>query len=427
MQPKFKGGTELAKLKSLLLGTCAALALAAPVSAETLTFVSWMKGDPGYGDWWQEVITEFEKTHPGTTIEWTKVARSDFADTMFTMFAGDNPPDIVHLASFEFAPFANEGWLEDLGPWIAEANLDLTNWSGQSTCQWDGKTVCLMMLYTGYVMAYNEAMLAENGIAAPPTNWDEYLETARATTKDNDGDGVMDTYGVGIALKDAAGLMYATQGFVQDAGGSYTVDGKPAFNTPGVIEGLRRLKQLYDEKLIPADQTSGEVRQLFIEGKIATTVDGPWIYNTMKTATPEMQSVLKLSMPPGTPPVGGTSNVVTMPSDLSDEKKQLVWEFIQIAASEPFQKRFAELGSSPAPRAGIDYADLIAEEPYFSLFIESNEAASSAGIDRLPKGLELQFNEVQKIFFEEVQRMLIEGRSPDDTAAALQSAVEATL
>lgn len=427
MQPKFKGGTELAKLKSLLLGTCAALALAAPVSAETLTFVSWMKGDPGYGDWWQEVITEFEKTHPGTTIEWTKVARSDFADTMFTMFAGDNPPDIVHLASFEFAPFANEGWLEDLGPWIAEANLDLTNWSGQSTCQWDGKTVCLMMLYTGYVMAYNEAMLAENGIAAPPTNWDEYLETARATTKDNDGDGVMDTYGVGIALKDAAGLMYATQGFVQDAGGSYTVDGKPAFNTPGVIEGLRRLKQLYDEKLIPADQTSGEVRQLFIEGKIATTVDGPWIYNTMKTATPEMQSVLKLSLPPGTPPVGGTSNVVTMPSDLSDEKKQLVWEFIQIAASEPFQKRFAELGSSPAPRAGIDYADLIAQEPYFSLFIESNEAASSAGIDRLPKGLELQFNEVQKIFFEEVQRMLIEGRSPEDAAAALQTAVEATL
>lgn len=417
----------MAKLKSLLLGTCAGLALAAPVAAETLTFVSWMKGDPGYGDWWQEVITEFETSHPGTTIEWTKVARSEFADTMFTMFAGDNPPDIVHLAAFEFAPFANEGWLEDLGPWIADAGLDLTGWAGQTTCEWQDTTVCLMMLYTGYVMAYNEALLADNGITAAPTNWDEYLAAARATTKDVDGDGVMDTYGVGIALKDAAGLMYATQGLVLDAGGSYTVDGKPAFNTPGVIEGLRRLKQLYDEKLIPADQTSGEVRQLFIEGKVATTVDGPWIYNTMKTATPEMQEVLKLSMPPSSPPVGGTSNVVTMPSDLSDEKKQLVWDFIQIAASEPFQERFAELGSSPAPRAGIDYSDLIAAEPYFSLFIETNEAASSAGIDRLPKGLELQFNEVQKIFFEEVQRMLIEGRSPEDTAAALQAAVERTL
>lgn len=417
----------MAKLKSLLLGACASLALAAPVAAETLTFVSWMKGDPGYGDWWQEVITEFEKNHPGTTIEWTKVARSDFADTMFTMFAGGNPPDIVHLAAFEFAPFANEGWLENLGPWIAKSNLDLNGWSGQSTCEWQGDTVCLMMLYTGYVMAYNEAMLADDGISAPPTNWDEYLAAARAATKDVDGDGVMDTYGVGIALKDAAGLMYATQGFVLDAGGSYTVDGKPAFDTPPVIEGLRRLKQLYDEKLIPADQTSGEVRQLFIEGKIAMTVDGPWIYNTMKTATPEMQAVLKLAMPPTTPPVGGTSNVVTMPSDLAEEKKELVWDFIQTAASEPFQKRFAELGSSPAPRPGIDYSDLIAQEPYFSLFIKSNEAASAAGVDRLPKGLELQFNEVQKIFFEEVQRMLIEGRSPEDTASALQAAVERTL
>ena len=417
----------MAKLKSLLLGACATLALAAPAAAETLTFVSWMKGDPGYGDWWQEVINEFESTHPGDTIEWTKVARSEFADTMFTMFAGDNPPDIVHLAAFEFAPFANEGWLEDLGPWLEQSGLSTEGWAGQSTCEWQGTTVCMMMLYTGYVMAYNEAMLAEDGIASPPTNWDEFLEAARATTKDVDGDGVMDTYGVGIPLKDAAGLMYATQGFVLDAGGSYTVDGTPSFNTPEVIEGLRRLKQLYDEKLIPADQTSGEIRQLFIEGKIGMTVDGPWIYNTMKTATPEMQEELKLAMPPSKPPVGGTSNVITMPSDLSPEKKELVWDFIEIATSEPFQKRFAELGSSPAPRPGIDYADLIAGEPYFQLFIESNEAASAAGVDRLPKGLELQFNEVQKIFFEEAQRMLIEGRSPEDTAAALQAAVERTL
>jgi multiple sugar transport system substrate-binding protein len=417
----------MTKLKSLLLATCVGLAMTAPTFAETLSFVSWMKDDPGYGDWWQEVITEFETTHPDDKIEWTKVARSEYADTMFTMFAGGNPPDIVHLAAFEFAPFANEGWLEDLGPWIAKSDLNLDGWLGQSTCEWNGTTVCLMMLYTGYVMAYNEALLSDSGIGSVPTSWDEYLAAARATTRDDDGDGQTDTYGVGIPLKDAAGLMYATQGFALDVGGTYTVDGKPSFNSPGVIEGLRRLKQLYDEKLIPADQTSGEVRQLFIEGRIGMTVDGPWVYNTMKTATPEMQEVLKLAMPPTTPPVGGTSNVVTMPSDLSDSKKQLVWDFISIAASESFQKRFAVLGSSPAPRPGLDYSDLIAEAPYFELFIESNNAASAAGVDRLPKGLELEFNEVQKTFFQEVQRMLIEGNSPEDTAAALQAAVERIL
>ncbi|MGL5447594.1 MAG: extracellular solute-binding protein, partial [Rhabdaerophilum sp.] len=105
-----------ASTRSILLGGLAALALssaALPALAQqkTLKFVSWQKDERGVGDWWASIIKEFETKNPGVKVEWTKVERGAYADTMTTLFAGGKPPEIVHLASFEFQKFADQGWL----------------------------------------------------------------------------------------------------------------------------------------------------------------------------------------------------------------------------------------------------------------------------------------------------------------------------
>ncbi|KAJ54410.1 ABC transporter substrate-binding protein [Actibacterium mucosum KCTC 23349] len=396
---------------------------AMPAAAETLTFVSWMKGEPGYGDWWNEVIAKFEAEHEGVNVEMTKVARAEYADTMFTMFAGGNPPDIVHLAAFEYQPFADEGWMEPLDAYIARDGKDLAGWAGQGTCEWEGQTACIMLLYTAYVMAYNEKLLAEAGITEPPSDWASYLAAAQAATKDTDGDGTIDQYGVGVASTGGANMMHDILHYVLDAGGAWTVDGKPAFDSPGVIEGLERFKTLYAEGLTPRDLGAGDMRQLMKEGRLAIRLDGPWIWNIVQGAEPEILADLKLAPSPFDPPVGGTSNVIGMPSDISDERKELVWDFIQTATSQEMQQRFATLGSSPAPMPGLDYAAEAASNPYFTLFAESNERAAAAGVDRLPKGLEIEFNEVTKLLFREAQRMLIEDLSAEEAAKNIQDAV----
>lgn len=394
-----------------------------PVSAETLTFVSWQKDDPGYGDWWNEVIAEFEATHPGVDIEMTRVARNEFASAMFTMFAGGSPPDIVHLASFEYQAFANEGWMEPLDDWIANSDLDLNGWSGQETCVWNGQTYCIMMLYSGYIMGYNQQLMADNGISEVPTDWDSFLEAARAMTQDTDGDSIKDTYGTALPIKGAGSVMHSALSFVLDSGGAWTVESEPTFNSEGTIEGLRRFKLFFDEGLTPPELTTGDMRQLFIEGRIGMVVDGPWLYNSMLTADEANLPNLMLAQTPFSPPVGGTSNVIGMPSDISDDRKRLVWEFIELATSEQFQQRFATLGSSPAPRPGLDYSAEIAANPNFELFQAANEAASAAGIDRLPGGLEIEFNEVANIVLDEIQRMLINDLDPAVAGQNIQDRV----
>ncbi|WP_417522463.1 ABC transporter substrate-binding protein [Marinovum sp.] len=395
---------------------------ALPASAETLTFVSWMKDEPGYGDWWNEIIAEYEATHEGVEINMSRVSRDEYADTMFTMFAGGNPPDIVHLAAFEFQPFANEGWMEPLGPWIEKSGLDLTDWAGQSTCEWNGETVCIMLLYTGFVLAYNEKLFDEAGIDIP-TDWESYLAAARALKKDLDGDGINDQLGIALPFVGDASVMQEALNYVLDAGGSWTVDGEPAFDRPEVVEGLRRWKQLFDEGLTPKELTSGDVRQFLLEGRLAMTVDGGWINNTFRSATPEIQQHLKIAKSPFSPPLGGTSNVLGMPSDISDEKKQLVWDFIELTASQKYQQRFAEWGKTPAPRPGLDYSKLKADNPSFEVLAAAAADAAAANVDRLPKGLELENNEVVKIFFKVAQQMMIQDLSPEDAAKRLQEEV----
>ena len=331
-----------------------AVGVAAPAAADTtLRFVSWQVEDPAFGPWWRKAIAEFEKTHPGVKIEFTSVPRESFADQMTTLFASGSPPQIVHLASFEFQSFADNGWLEPLGPYIEGAKLDLDGWAGQKLCDWDGETVCIMMLYYGGMMAYNEAMFKEAGIAVPKT-WNEQLAAARALTKDNNKDGLIDQYGIGVVTAGGAGQYLSDMlSYVVDAGARWTnAEGEPTLDTPEMIEALGRWKVQIKENLTPLDMEAGSLRQAFIEGRVAMRIDGPWMWGIMQKAKPEIREHLKVAVPPFQPPTGGSSNVLGIASEIDDAEKKLAWDFIQIATSAELQSTYAEVSGSPAPRPG---------------------------------------------------------------------------
>ena len=62
--------------------------------------------------------------------------------------------------------------------------------------------------------------------------------------------------------------------------------------------------------------------------------------------------------------------------------------------------------------------------PEFGLLVEGAQAASAEGIDRIPAGLEIQYNEFAKMVMEESQRMIIEDLDPAAVAATMQARAE---
>jgi multiple sugar transport system substrate-binding protein len=399
--------------------------LAASAQAETLKFISFQKDEKGVGDWFNAVIKEFEDTHPGVNIEFTKVEQPVYADTMTTLFASGSPPDIVHLAAFDYPKIAESGWLEPLDSYIEESGLDLKGWAGQDTCKWKGHTYCIMNLYFGFYMAYNKKLLDEAGVK-PPTTYDEWLDALRKTTKDLNGDGIIDQYGTGHEVRAGTGW-YLTEmlNYVFAAGAFWTnKEGKVTMSTPEMIEALSRWKAVNSEGLMPRDPKPGETRELFIDGRIAIKVDGPWLVPIINRARPEIREQIVLTQGPFHPPVSGSSNVLGIAADIPEENKKLVWDFIKIATSDKFQTLYGTLGQSipSSPRADRSEAKKI--NPYFDVLIAAQQEGSAAGIDRIPPGLEWQYNEFGKMVQEEAERMIIEDLDPKDVAATMQERAE---
>lgn len=386
----------------------------------TLRFYSWQTDDGSNSIWWKAANAAFEAAHPGVKIDFIKIPRASFADQLMVMFGAGNPPDIVHLAAFEFQAFADQGWLADLAPRIKADGPDLKGWAGQHQCDWQGKTVCINLNYFGVVLYYNDKLLKLGGVSLPH-DWPSFLDAARKITAAGKGQ----FYGTGLdTVMDPGQYVTELLGFVLDAGGRWTNEqGKPTIDTPQVIEGLAHWKQLQTEGLTPMGDNADAIRQLFIEGRIGMRIDGPWVWGLLAKAGPDVRPDLKTAAPPFHPPVGGTSNVIAMPAGLEPARAALVWQYIQMITSAEWQEKYVALTGQLAPRPGSLTPAVLQQKPFLALFQQTQNEAAAAGIDRLPKGFETTYNQFAKIVTEEAQRMVINNLDPAATARRIQQRV----
>ena len=273
-------------------------------------------------------------------------------------------------------------------------------------------------------MVYNQAMFDEAGLEVPTTP-EAYMEAARLLTKDTDGDGITDQFGTSHHTTSGSQYMVEVDNYVFGLGGNWTnAEGEVTINTPEVIQALEMWKEVNQERLTPLDLSSGEIRQMVIEGKIAMRLDGPWIWGSVKQAAPEILEQLKFAPVPFPIPVGGGSNVIAIPVDISEERKQLGWEFIELITSYDWQVQYGLTIGQPAPRPNTITEEYYEVLPHIDMLLEMQNIASAHGIDRAPKGLEVYFNEFAKIVFDELQAMIIRDEDPAVVAERLQAAAE---
>lgn len=357
-----------------------------------LDFPSWQASEPGFGDWWNEVIAEFEKTHENVKIDFYQIPFNAYVDTLTTKFGANSPPDITHLVARNLPQFAEMGWLESLDDRLAGTDI-LDNWTTlQNGMVQDGKNYGVLLLGTAFHLFYNEAMFKEAGIEVPTTA-EQLIEAARKLTIDKDKDGVMDQFGFGATTTTHNNVYSDASMFVVGNGGHWTKDSELNLNDSKLIEGIKQYNTIFDEKLAPSGLTDVQKRQYFVEGKIAMIMDGPWVSALIKDAPDDIKPNLKVASLPFEFISGRLSNSIHIPVSIDDERKQLVWEFIQLLSTEKFQARYAELTSSPAPRIGVITDEMIKQNP----LLESFSADVKKAIDITPIGYEKDFAQFSKL------------------------------
>lgn len=351
----------------LLLTAQGRLAVAADI---TLSFPTWQAEEAGFSHWWKELIAAYERTHPGVKIALQQVAYPNFSNEMTIRFASNTPPDILELSGNNFGSFAAQGWLEPLDARLRKAPLP-AGWSTlQSLYQWDGHTLGVMVMGYGYMMFYNERLLAEAGVA-PPKSFAEFTAAvAKITAKDK---GI---YGLASVTAEYPTILNEMLSFVRWQGADAFRDRRYSFTDPAVVAALETYRRVVGGNA-PLGNVQTMQRQTFLSGKAGFTLDGPWVYNLLKNAPEAIRPGLKMVAVPFTPHTGGAANSLHIPAGISAERKELVWQFIQLAMQPEWQRRYFVLTSSPPGLPGALTPEETAAAPHLAIVGEGATNAES--------------------------------------------------
>jgi multiple sugar transport system substrate-binding protein len=399
------------------LGVVAAVAVigahAQPKAIE-LEFPSWQIEEAGAGEYWTELIKAFEAAHPGVKIKKSQVPFREYVDKLTVRFAGNNPPDIVHLPTRNYLAFASQGWLAPLDEYLAQTDVKATYTKLSDEMVYNGKSYGVLMMGYGMMFYYNDKMLADAKMPVPKTS-DELLKAIAAVTDVNAG-----RFGYGAPTNEHPNVFVEIGTWVTGEGASLFKGNQYNFTDPAVIRAIDKFRTAV--KSAPKGQSSEQARQLFMDGKIAMIRDGPWVAAAVKKAPDATRPNLKMGMMPFASIPGGTSNSLHMPAKLDPEKKKLVWDFIRMTTTPEWQQKFTLLTSSPAPRKNALSAAEMQARPDLALV---NKAAAEAN-NLFPESVAVRenYNEFAKIFVESGMKLMNSDRPTADIMKDLQAEMQ---
>ena len=146
----------------------------------------------------------FTQTYPTiqTSLELTP-GGTNYFEKLQTLIAAGTPPDVFDMWEGYVQPYAENGVLMDLTPYIEadkEWTMDDFQPAAVSAGSYQDRLYAFIRdFYPGPAMFfYNKAMFDDAGVGHPSFEWtwDDMREAAKSLTKDTNGDGLADQWGL---------------------------------------------------------------------------------------------------------------------------------------------------------------------------------------------------------------------------------------
>jgi len=293
------------------------------------------------------IVAKFNQANPNIKVEIEYVSYDALHDKITTAMA-TNPPayDVVLVDDIWYAEFAKNGYL-----WDVTSLVDAKTKSSVFAAAWDitsvgGKVYGMPWLLDEKYFFYNEKMLADAGISAPPATWEEMLTQAK-TIKDKGLAEYPIVWSWGqaeAAICDFVALLYGNGGtFMDDAG-------KPAFNNAAGVKTLQWMVDSIDSGITnPASisYVEEDVRNTFSQGKAAFALNWLYMYDMAALDAKESQIVgnVKMSLIPAFAGNAAPSATIngSMGFSVIDKSpnREAGWKYVQFLTSEAIQKEYS--------------------------------------------------------------------------------------
>jgi len=374
--------------------------------AEPVEIVLWTKEGEADGglQFVQSLADAYTAIHPNVTFEVTNKEVETLREDFLTAGLAGSLPDLLWTVNDHAGPFTDA---ELIMPVDDMFDLSLYVDSALDAAELGGQTWGVPIANGNHLMLlYNKAL-----VETPPTNTDELIAMGQELT-------VGDQYGLVYNQTEPFWLVPWLGGF---GGAVFAEDGKtPTLDTPEMVATLQFLYDIkYTTPIIPAESDYDGSDTLFKEGKAAMIINGDWSLGGYKDALGDNLGVARIPEVVGKEwPHPYTSGVYFMlPYTLEGAKLDAVKDFVTFVTSANNQAlMIAKLNRLPALKAALD-DPLIANDP-----ILKGSADQMVEGTPMPTVSEMRCNwDGMK---PEMQAVLANTKSPEDAAAAMQTAAE---
>lgn len=275
------------------------------------------------------LIKKFEKTHPHVKVVYESgIPKDDYADWLAEQVLKGEQPDLFMVPENDFSMLASTGALKSLDTLLTDDERKAFYPVAYEAGQYQGVSYALPVESNPIMMCVNKDLLEKEGISIPESGWtlEDFYEICKKVTKDTNGDGVVDQYGITDYTWQQALVAYG--GHLTDKSG-INVDSSEMHQALSFMSKLDMLSRHYKV-------TSND----FDEGRVAFYPMSLAQYRTYKPYPYHVSKYSSFSwtcipMPTANSQVMGTqakTSLFAMSSNTSQEKP--AWEFMLLLSQD---------------------------------------------------------------------------------------------
>ena len=149
-----------------------------------------------------DAVEKFESGHPGVTVKFVSgIQKDDYSEYIASALIKGNAPDVFFVLPEDFSAFAGTDALMKLDEYIdRDADYDKSRYYNASFefGNISGSQYGIPFESVPSMMFVNKTLLKNEGINEIPEDWtwEEFYEICSRVTKDTDGNGIEDQFGV---------------------------------------------------------------------------------------------------------------------------------------------------------------------------------------------------------------------------------------
>ncbi|MEK3715211.1 ABC transporter substrate-binding protein [Paenibacillus sp. FSL R7-0333] len=343
-----------------------ATAAAEPVKLEFWTIAL----QPTFNDYFNNLITQYEDSHPGVTVEWKDYPYDAISQRLLTSTASGKSPDVVNLNTEFASQLGSKGALLNLSEYLTDEQAKSYFEGIYNSTVFDGKAYALPW-YTGTeVLFMNKKLVEKAGLdpASPPQTREELVEWARQ---------VHEKTGAAGYAQQLVSKLFPIDGI------SILNEDKTAaaFNTPEAEAMITQMRDLMKEGVVlKEDADFSKQIQYFSGEQVAFQLSGPTFINFIKTSAPDVyKNTIAVPLPTGKANLRLSNSMNLVVPQKSKNPQQAV-EFAAFLTNAENQTAFSKAANTlPSSKASI-------QDPFFTESDGSLEAeakvASSQSLDK---------------------------------------------